>query len=168
MAKPTEDLTADELSWIADRLAKVLDGGMVRSFVGLQYRLGEVGQNRIAPRMLQRALAELSNNRRPRRGRIREAGPWELTPGVFADSGLSPAIAQSDAAQVTNGVQRLIEAGRAGTLDRLCTVVAAGVADTAPTMRYQVEPLADETSIAGVTAPFSDTRLLSTTGNPPV
>jgi hypothetical protein len=157
MAQGREDLTDDELNWIADRLTRVLEGGP-RPFLGLQYRLGEVGQGRIGPRMLRRALAELSNNRRPRRGKIREAGPWEPIREVFASSSLSRDEAHEKAVPVTDAVASLLGVDHLEIVDRLCTTIAGAVAGFLPHVGMegpvQVSPPPDQT------APCPNTRIL--------
>src|SRR5438874_12096481 len=79
------DITENELDRIATRVSRLLRKAGIMPLHSLQYYLSEVGQNRIDPRKLSRVLKELSNNRRPRKGRA-QPGPWEPVRGIYASN----------------------------------------------------------------------------------
>jgi hypothetical protein len=65
--------------------------------------MGEVSRQRVEPRLLQRCLAELSNQRRPRGGRV-QAGPWEPIPNVL----VSPDLSKTEALQEAQALLPLL------------------------------------------------------------
>lgn len=123
MPTSTHDLTTSELSAITQRLHRAFHERAIWTYVGLQYRLGEVGRNRIEPRQLRRALAELSNNRRPRRGKVGAPGPWEPIPGIFASPEITLEEAYDAANSVWDDAVRLGGINCEEILDRLRAVV---------------------------------------------
>jgi hypothetical protein len=98
------ELDTPRIQRVQARLGKLLDRQHALPLYGIQYRLGEVSQARIEPRLLRRVLAELSNNRRPRRGRL-DPGPWNLCLNGYASAELT-----RDRASLLSS--RLIDTGR--------------------------------------------------------
>jgi hypothetical protein len=82
-----------------------------------------VGKNRIHPRELRRGLAELSNNRRPRRGQIGDPGPWEPVTGIYASADMSFEEARDSASLLLEDVERFRSLNRIEVLDRLRAVL---------------------------------------------
>lgn len=117
------DLTEDELDVLANRIDTVLSRYRAIPLHALQYRLGEVGKNRIEPHLLERALVELRNNRRPRRGRA-AAGPWWTPNGLLT----SRDLAREEAEVVAESIQPLVSEFAASlqpqTIDALSTTLS--------------------------------------------
>jgi hypothetical protein len=91
------DLTTAELTEIARRTLHVLRDAGTLSFHALQRRVTEQVWRgpRVDPRMLERGLAELANNRRPRRGAVPFHGPWSPLRRIF----VTPNITRTNSEQ---------------------------------------------------------------------
>jgi hypothetical protein len=123
LATSLGDLADDDLSYLLTRLNRLFEQRDAWPYLGLQYRMGEVGQNRIEPRKLRRALAELVNNRRPRRGKLRMPGPWEPVPWIFAAPDMTLEEAYHVSVAALERTQPLAGLDHDDTLDGLRAVV---------------------------------------------
>lgn len=133
------DLTDDEIDAIARRTDTILSRYRAIPLHALQYRLGEVGKHRIEPHLLERALVELRNNRRPRRGRA-SAGPWWTSDGLLASRDLARDEAEAVSESIQPSVSEFASSLRPQTLDTLAMVLSDHVqSDHAPAFSPTVE-----------------------------
>ena len=121
------DLTDEELAHINGRLERVLDRFDALPFHALLYRLGEVAANRVDERKLRRALAELSNNRRPRRGRVPAPGPWEGSNKIYVSAAASHDEAALAADAAAADLRELTGYCGVGTIDRLADALSSAL-----------------------------------------
>lgn len=154
------DLTDEEAAHVAERVERVLNAKLVQTFIGLQYRLGEVGQNRIGPRMLRRALEELSNNRRPRRGRVQTPGPWQPVPGIYVSPESSWEEARMHATSVGPELEHLRLFGTDEAADALVDVLAGALKDEIRVPMCAAGPAVSDVQAPGSTPPFANTRII--------
>lgn len=117
------DLTLEELAAIQRRLDRVLEAGPLTHYA-LQYRLCEAGRSRTDSRALRRALAELANNRRPRRGKL-DAGPWESIERIYAANDLESAAAESESQLAYADASRLTALKWDHAMDQLKAAIAS-------------------------------------------
>lgn len=100
------DLSTYRLEKIANRITRLLDRYATISEFGAQYRLGEVGRDRIHPKELRRALSELTNNQRPRRGRV-QAGPKQVIEGILVSPDLSEKAARDQSGETLQALESM-------------------------------------------------------------
>lgn len=127
----TQDLAAEELEEVARRLHRVLGRFEAMSFHALAYRIGEVGSKRVDQKKLRRALKELSNNKRPRRGKTSGAGVKEDSGGIFASLDLPGRDFARAAACVTDALTELTTCSGPQTVQEFAESLCAEIPDLA-------------------------------------
>jgi len=160
------DVGTDELAKIAIRIQRILDQQPVIPTVGLLYRLCEVGApaSRLDIVLATRALAELTNNRRPRRGRV-PRGPWSPLPEIFVDPNQSSHSALGNAKtcceQLRHLTAELLPAEKlaraiADTVINALEQIQSGVqVENVTTSAIEPEPLGDDITTSRFTATVS-------------
>jgi hypothetical protein len=118
------DLSDDELARINDRIGRALGRYDALPYHSLLYRLGEVGSRRVEEKALRRALAELANNRRPRRGRVGNSGPWETFPRLYVRGDATRDEALSRAQTARAALSELVSYSPSSIVDELAAQVA--------------------------------------------
>lgn len=162
------DLTDQEIDRIGDRVGRVLSARTVQTLIGLQYRLGEVGQNRIGARMLRRALDELSNNRRPRRGRVRTPGPWQPMPGIYVSPESNWEEARLHATSVGPEMEHLHLFGTDKAADALVDVLTSVLHNDLGALVRAAGPTLSAVQAPGSTLPFANTRIIGDDAGTPL
>lgn len=96
------DLETNELTEIARRVNSALQRQSALSYYALQATVCERYNKTLLvdPRMLVRALGELANNRRPRKGAVPVQGPWSPFPRIYVSPNLTRANAEQHAGPV--------------------------------------------------------------------
>ena len=107
------DLTDQELDGIASRIDKLFERKAALPIHALQYRLGEVGRKKIDARAIARALAELTNNQRPRKGKIGTPGPQCFEQGILVSPSTTRGESSRSAERALEVLREIVE-GTAG------------------------------------------------------
>src|SRR5687768_4296051 len=80
-----DNLSSEELDRLSGRFLRTLRRYDAIPLCALLYRVGEVGTKRVEPHLAGRALLELANNLRPRRGQVAQ-GPWLTRSQLYASA----------------------------------------------------------------------------------
>jgi hypothetical protein len=99
------DLSAEELQSIGERLERALERRPILPLQSLQYRLGEVGRNRVHPYALLRALQGLVRPITSRSTVGRPLQPWAAAPHLY----VSPSCSAEEARVLAQNSERSLE-----------------------------------------------------------